>query len=297
MSTKIYRGKRLQDMSVYQLNQFYKNVRREMLTAAKREYYKFVVKIAHEIYVYLMTNQYPGHYDIDLKEVDTKADDFKTNAIHLLDYARETANRIVKKTSEAVFVYNSEDDADFDVNMVVLPIEDKTLCMPYAHNDVLYDLLTKRPEISEYAYWNNVDPPENISDEEWEQRKNDWDEALPGAGVPKDNGMVLHFVEATTDVIEHHYLDIRQNFMCYLEDDKDLLRKVAHNVIIHREFTKLMEERESDDGRSDMTAAMRSLRIATEYIKDHPDEVEETMADYRPMLNSKKFFSVGLFPK
>lgn len=295
MSTKIYRGKRLQDMSVYQLNQFYKTVRKEMLYAAKREYYKFVVRISHEIYIYLMTNQYPGHYDINLKEVDEKAADFKANAVHLLDYARETANRIVKKTSEAIFIYDSENDADFDVNMVVIPIKDKTLCMPYASNDNLYELLIKRPEISEYAYWNNVDHPDNISEEEWEQRKNDWDEALPGAGVPKNNGMVLHFVDATTDVIEHHYLDIRQNFMCHLEDDEEMIRKVAHNIIMHREYTRLMEERKLDDGRDDITAAMRSLRIATEYIKDHPGEIEETMAYYRPMLNSKEFFSIGLF--
>lgn len=295
MSTKIYRGKRLQDMSVYQLNQFYKNVRHEMLTAAKREYYKFVVKIAHEIYVYLMTNQYPGHYDINLKEVDEKAADFKSNAIHLLDYARETANRIVKKTSDAVFVYDSEDDADFDVNMVVIPINDKTLCMPYASNNTLYELLIKRPEITEYAYWNNVDQPDNISEEEWEQRKTDWDEALPGAGIPKNNGMVLHLVDAVSDVIEHHYLDIRQNFMCYLDDDEDMVRKVAHNIILHREYTRLMEKRKLDDGCDDITAAMRSLRIATDYIKEHPDEVEATMSNYRHMINSKEFFSVGLF--
>ena len=295
MSTTIYRGKRLQDMSVYQLNQFYKKLRSELVPAAKREYYKLVVKVSQEIYVYLMTGEYPGHYHIDLKKIDEKSVELRADANAILEHAREFVNQMVTQTSQAVFAYDSESEADFDVSIVVIPIHDKTLAMPYADHDVLYKLLTNRPEITEYAYWNNTDHPEDISDDEWEHRKVDWDEALPNIGIPKNNGMVLHIVDAVSDILEHHYIDIKSNFMSFLIDDDEFLTKVANGVILHREYMKLMESGNENDGRDKITSAMRCLRLATEYIKDHPEEVEETKAIYKPMINSSEFFSVGLF--
>lgn len=297
MSTTIYRGKRLQDMSVYQLNQFYKKLRSELVPAAKTEYYKLVVKVSQEIYVYLMTGQYPGHYDIDLKKIDEKSAEFRADAKSILEHSREFVNNMITKTSSAIFSYDAESDADLDVSLVVIPIKDKTLCLPYANHDDLYNLLIKRDEITEYGYWNNTDPPEDMNECEWDQRKADWDEALPSIGIPKNNGMVLHIVDAVSDILEYHYIDIRDKFMSHMIDDEEFLTKVANGVILHREYMKLMESDDVEEGRDKISVAMRCLRISTEYIKDHPEEVEETKSIYRPMLNSKEFFSIGLFGK
>lgn len=294
MSTTIYNGKKMPNMSLFELNEFYKHTRLEMMVAAKQEYYKFVVRIAQEIYVYLMTNEYVGHYDIDLKEIDSKANEFKDDAYALLDYARESANRIVRKTSDAIFTYDSEDDADFDVSVVILPINGKTLCMPYAHNDILNNLLNSNENFEEYAYWNNTDKPDAISKEEWDLRRKDWDEALPCAGIPKNNGIVLHLVDAVSDIIEHHSIDIRPKVVDFLGDDDEMIRKVANNIILHREYLRLAETDEIKQGRDHVTIAMRCLRLATDYIKDHPNEIEETKSTYRDMVNSKEFFSIGL---
>lgn len=43
-----------------------------------------------------------------------------------------------------------------------------------------------------WGYWNNVDPDENCSDKEWEQRESDWTEVLEGnAGIPCEIGLSL----------------------------------------------------------------------------------------------------------
>jgi hypothetical protein len=294
MSTTIYNGKRLPEMSVYELNEFYKRLRGELIPMAKREYYKLIVKVCQEIYVYLQTGEYPGHYDLNLNEIKENRQAFKSNAKDMLIYAQDFVNNTVRKTSAAVFTYDSESDADFDVSLVVIPIDDKILCMPYANHGVLYDALTNRSELSDYGYWNNTDKPKDISESEWEQRKHDWDKALPRIGVPKENGIVLHIVDAVEDIIELNHINVRQNFMCFLMDDDELLTKVANGVILNREYNKLIEKYTGGDQAKAIQVGMKCLRLATEHIKNHPDEVEVEKENYKHMFNSKEFFSLLL---
>lgn len=302
MSTTIYHGKLLPEMDVYELNAFYKQLRSEILPMAKREYYKLIVRICQEIYVYIRTGQYPGHYHLNLNEIKEKSKEFLSDAKSLLIYAQEFVNETIKTTSNTIFAYEAENDADFDVSLVVIPIIDSTvpikhkiLGMPYANHDVLYDLLTKRPEMQDYGYWNNTDKPKDVSDDEWEQRRKDWDDALVSVGIPKDNGMVLHIVDAISDVIEFNYINVRTNFMALLGDDDELLLKVANGVIMDREFTKLLDEMAGDDKEKRLRYGMKCLRLATEYIKEHPDEVEAEKNNYRHMFNSKEYFAVALY--
>lgn len=43
------------------------------------------------------------------------------------------------------------------------------------------DFMANMPELEDFAYWNNTDKPESISDEEWDQRRDTWD-AIHSAG-------------------------------------------------------------------------------------------------------------------
>ena len=56
------------------------------------------------------------------------------------------------------------------------------------------ELITKYG-IEEYGYWNNTDKPEGITDEDWVKRESDWNKALPGMGVTARCGL------CTTNII------------------------------------------------------------------------------------------------
>ena len=296
MSTTIYNGKILPNMDLYQTNQYYKKLRSEMIPRAKDEYVKLIARTAQEIYVYIQTGVYPGYYEVDLNEINAKADEFREDSFKLIEYAFEFANKIVRKTSAAIFTSDSENDADFDVSLTIFPLHDKILALPYANNDVLHDVFFKREEFVDYGYWNNTDPPEELSEEEWEQRKKDWDEALPGIGIPMNNGIVLRIVDAIHDVIDPHVYYVKDDFMRFLKNDSELVEKVAKRTIINREFNRLYAEyeKEGDPTRTAMTYAMRCLRLATEYYDEHADEAAQEYKNYENKFNSVEFFSAGL---
>lgn len=54
----------------------------------------------------------------------------------------------------------------------------QNLIIPYFENKLAYQELLKLTSVNEYGYWNNSDEPDDISIDEWNQRKLDWDEAL-----------------------------------------------------------------------------------------------------------------------
>lgn len=47
-------------------------------------------------------------------------------------------------------------------------------------------------KIEFYGYWNNTDPDEDVTEEQWERRRTDWEEALlKNSGVPQEEGLIV----------------------------------------------------------------------------------------------------------
>ena len=80
-------------------------------------------------------------------------------------------------------------EVDFDFEIVILPIKDKILGIHYTEQGEFKKLLSEKPWFREYGYWDNVDPSEKCTEEEWDKRQNDWDEALPGYVTPAFAGL------------------------------------------------------------------------------------------------------------
>lgn len=82
---------------------------------------------------------------------------------------------------------------DFDAEFAFKVLDDKILA--YVYNDNLLGVLLKDQilkntyDFCEYAYWNNVDIPEDMSEEEWEKRRIDWS----NVDVPKEDCICTNF--------------------------------------------------------------------------------------------------------
>lgn len=79
-------------------------------------------------------------------------------------------------------------------------------------------------KIEEYAYWDNTDQPDELTESEWEERSVFWNEVLGKTGVPSHNSFVLELKK------EYKYV------FTYFKDNEDLKKEFKES------FDKLNSE-------------------------------------------------------
>ncbi len=87
------------------------------------------------------------------------------------------------------------DPLDFSAEVAIFWARGRLLAISFWEHRGYDDAWKRATGARDYGYWNNTDEPEDVSPEEWEQRRLDWDAALPGAGVPALSGLCLKFFE------------------------------------------------------------------------------------------------------
>lgn len=112
-------------------------------------------------------------------------------------------------------------DFECEISVLVPKNSDKTLLMLFTEQKDLKELFESYEYIEEYYYWNNSDPLETVTEEEWEQRSKDWDAALPDSGVPARNGLTLELVGDYLPIIDVE--DVLENMPSF----EDRCKKVA----------------------------------------------------------------------
>ncbi len=82
---------------------------------------------------------------------------------------------------------------DTDFQIVVFPDKGRFLGIAYVDHDSWFYQWLAMPGVKEYGYWNNTDPIEGISGEEWDQRGKEWDQLLceQGSGIPSMEGFTI----------------------------------------------------------------------------------------------------------
>ncbi len=90
------------------------------------------------------------------------------------------------KSKEAFHEYRNqikflENEMGLTFDLTVYPIRNQLLVQIFEgriYNSELKKKVTKELGLKFYGYWNNVDRDDTCSDEEWEQREEDWTEVL-----------------------------------------------------------------------------------------------------------------------
>jgi len=68
---------------------------------------------------------------------------------------------------------------DYSFSISFRAMDNKMLYMLHCVNSELIELWEKTDGISEYMYYNNIDKPESLTDEQWDERRDDWDKCIP----------------------------------------------------------------------------------------------------------------------
>jgi hypothetical protein len=176
MSTKIYEGFQVSDLDYRQLHEEFVSLGEDARSQAEREFVGWFARTLvenndHEAWRTRLGMQSDG----------------PTTYFQVMELYRERVKKI-----RAEMRRDPEVDWEFTVSFA--PTDDgRWLGIPFCEKSSLIDLLKSRAWYGEYAYWNNTDRPDGVTEEEWESRRSEWDRVL-GSGIPARHMASFQFV-------------------------------------------------------------------------------------------------------
>lgn len=91
--------------------------------------------------------------------------------------------------------FRSWDDPAFKFTVVVIPYNGHLYGISY-HEEIEENRALLEPFIEEYHYQNQTDKPEDIDDEEWDERSDIWNEIFDKYVAPSDAGFTYEIVKS-----------------------------------------------------------------------------------------------------
>jgi len=158
---------------------------------------------------------------------------------------------------------------DFDCSAIIIPKEEFTLVLLYAELKEMREAWRNQPGITEYSYYDNVEKPEDVTHQEWEERKKVWletwgnkqarelgMEVVLGNGVPERHEIKLEKIEAYVSSLEERAKYVAWN---KLFDDKFRELKTSDKdwLDINREASKWIR---SDEGKNRLSEVMEECK-------------------------------------
>lgn len=80
-------------------------------------------------------------------------------------------------------------DVDHEFEIFLFPSGDGTLIMPVCEQEELTAILDGHSSIERNSWWNSTDRPDDLSEEQWQQREDEWMTALPGSGLISERSL------------------------------------------------------------------------------------------------------------
>lgn len=87
-------------------------------------------------------------------------------------------------------IRNPFDGLEFSLTFLPTP-GGQVLAMPFFQRNNYYDALLKTGWFEDFGYWDNTDQPEDVTDEQWLERRYLWEQALGKTWVPKRSGLTF----------------------------------------------------------------------------------------------------------
>lgn len=238
MSTKLYNGYKINNLSVRELKEFMGELKTRLKRVFDFEYGNYFGHLATSMidetitWDYLcekcgsmnklenyLTTIYKNSYnkcwivnDFIKGEINTNIEDALKHVFNL-DYLGSVGNITHNTIESKNFILNIKGvSSSFNLQneIVLFPSQNKTLFLAYG--DLFISLLdkvlsSKRKEdrnfrkkygFEYYGYWNNTDKPNNISQKRWDERGNEWKELLAPDYIPSKHGICSELISEET---------------------------------------------------------------------------------------------------
>ena len=250
MSTKIYNGYRFdKDYSLRELDNLLMQLKKEVQNVANKEYSK---QILNELLYIYDCKCFFGE-EIAKKRMNEYCDK-EPSEISWINFLYNIGFYVDEKCKESKISSKRDFKYDFSCEMHIMPTSNKLLFTLYAEKDIFKEIVESKPFISEYMYQNQTDKPDCISDEEWDERKKDWEEAII-EGIPANHGFTVSLVNdflfpvISSELIrevtpELNSLERRAKSIAY--DLEYPCEKMSMSVLCSDEYKEWLEEKTSE---------------------------------------------------
>lgn len=148
--------------------------------------------------------------------------DLLTNPLsHVMDDIRKRQDRVVKERRR-------DPEVDHEFEVCLFPDGVTTLMTVHCEHRELLNVIDEMPDVQNYSYWDNTDPPEGITDAEWGVRHDRWEHVLGRRWCPADRGLTFKF----TDTYMLRLPEITDVMTCIPGMDERIMREAMH---VHHE--------------------------------------------------------------
>lgn len=184
MSTKIYDAYKLTgDYDLMSLNKALSDLRK-LVTGQCEDLIANIV-VRKFLKLYYMTLLHETNIHIDADTITTTVLD----RIAQHDMKSAWGYLYCKITSEIADTSNTTRPScyNFHNNLLLFPLKDKILAMYFGNTDIRR-FIENHKMFEDYHYQNQCDKPDDISDEEWDKRESDWNDAIGPDYIPANHG-------------------------------------------------------------------------------------------------------------
>jgi len=213
MSTKIYYGFRVRGLTLKRFHAELQKLRPKIEKLADEEFRAYFVRESVR-----RMDSYRVKKKLKLLKEDEKPFDSFQFYMECQDEWRKIDRESIRST------------LDWSCEISLFPLAARDfLCCYFTERDSIIELIQAQPWFTEYAYYNNTDQPDDISDEEWEQRKRDWDIVFPHWG---DTPAKRMFTLKLTDT--HRYFPWHKRMSRLAPDYEKRVRAIVRDLVFNR---------------------------------------------------------------
>lgn len=104
------------------------------------------------------------------------------------NYIDDAIQALLERAAELERSGRRDPSIDMSCEVVLLPHDTGLYGIAYTENRKIDHCFFAFSGVERFAYWDNTDPPDEVTEIDWAKRGRIWRELLPGAGIPAECG-------------------------------------------------------------------------------------------------------------
>lgn len=274
MSVKVYDGYKLDTTDVSVLFEKTERIRKEIKYIAVDQFAKLIVR--------KFTKYYDNDYNFESVLEDMmfgihtdKRIDFELKIIRENKFSNSLYN-IIKTLADVRHkksYYSDTRDVSCDFHLIlnIFGYKDKIVLYPFYEQKEYRKIIDQ--EFEEYAYFNNTDRPENISDKEWDERSKIWNYVLDNQEPLQFNAFksyegVLNFF------LEEEIKEFNNKLVSYIPSDEKRAKELAVSSMYNKK--KINSKKVSD--------YMKFVdKLKTDFKEEFEQEIKNIKKQLKPI--------------
>lgn len=202
----------------------------------------------------------------------------------LRKYRSEQGNPIQDDKEDHGLFFNALDkwkkeDKEFFKNklqckvQIFEPLEDgRILGYVFTNNEEeYYENIMKLPFVKEFGYWNNTDKPEELTDEQWNDRYEAWNTVLDRSFYLTDTGITVEIAESKNRTFMIPDNDFLQALNEAISDEKNSWRKALSIRLVSNQALNNKLNNNASSSKDDTVSAIMSILHSSMDVVNNSD--------------------------